>query len=51
MGSCPGLLVSAHLGRGILAQIVLGSDYSGSVKGLRQLLQPVLRNTSLKKSQ
>ena len=42
MGSCPGLLVSAH--------IILGSDYSGSVKELRRLLHPFLRNASLKKS-
>ena len=31
-------------------QIVLGSDYSGSVKEMRRLLEPVLRNVSLKKS-
>ena len=31
----------------LVAQIVLGSDYSGSVK---ELLQPVLRNVGLKKS-
>ena len=36
--------------RVLLAQIVLGSDYSGSVKELRLLLQPVLRYVSLKKS-
>ena len=51
MGSYPGLLVSAHLGRctkSLLAQIVLGSDYSVSVKGL---LQPVLRNVSLNRKE
>ena len=36
--------------RVLLAQIVLGSDYSGSVKELQRLLQPVLRYVSLKKS-
>ena len=33
--------------RVLLAQIILGSDYSGSVKELGRLLQPVLRNVSL----
>ena len=32
--------------RVLLAQIVLGSDHSGSVKELRGLLQPVLRKAS-----
>jgi len=52
MGSCPGLVVSAHLGRYTKSFIsaVLGSDYSGSVKELRRLLHPFLRNASLKKS-
>ena len=36
--------------RVLLAQIVLGSDYSRSVKELRRLLQLVLRYVSLKKS-
>ena len=31
-------------------QIILGSDDSGSVKEMRRLFQPVLRNVSLKKS-
>ena len=34
--------------RVLLAQIVLGSDCSGSVKELQRLLQPVVRNVSLK---
>ena len=34
----------------LLAQIVLGSDYSPSVKELRRLLQPVLSKASLNKS-
>ena len=53
MGSCPGTSSFCPFGkvlRVLLAQIVLGSDYSGSVKELRRLLQPVLRNVSLKKS-
>jgi len=37
--------------RVLWAQIVLCSHYSGSVKELRWLLQPVLRNVSLKKCQ
>ena len=36
--------------RFLLAQIVLGSDYSPSVKELRRLLQPVLSKASLNKS-
>ena len=36
--------------RVLLVQIILGSDYSGSMKELQRLLQPVLRNVSLKKS-
>ena len=37
MGSCPGLLVSpfGKVLRVLLAQIVLGGDYSGSEKDLR----------------
>ena len=31
-------------------QIILGSDYSGSAKEIRRLLQPGLRKESLKKS-
>ena len=34
----------------LLMQIILGSDYSGSVKETRRLLQPVTRKVSLKKS-
>ena len=34
----------------LLAQVVLGSDCSGSMKELRGLLQPVLRKAGLKKS-
>ena len=36
--------------RFLLAQILLGSDYSPSVKELRRLLQPVLSKASLNKS-
>ena len=32
----------------LLMQIILGSDYSGSVKEIRQLLQPVLRKSRMK---
>ena len=34
----------------LLAQIILGSDYSGSVEELRRLLTPVLRKGGIKKS-
>ena len=32
----------------LVAQIILGSDYSGSAKAIRQLLQPVLKSQSKK---
>ena len=32
------------------AQIILGSDYSGSAKEIQRLLQPGLRKEGLKKS-
>ena len=34
----------------LLTQIILGNEYSGSVKEIQWLLQPVLRKVSLKKS-
>ena len=36
--------------RVLLAHIILGSDYSGSVKEVQRLLMSVLRKVSLKKS-
>ena len=34
----------------LFRQIILGSDYSGSVKKIQRLLQSVLRKVSLKKT-